>query len=105
MDDGAILRKQVGLDNRFLAHAIVGDLTPGGQLNPTALFEFEQERTRRHVFELTGGVAPVPEPGQMLAAAAAAPVRMPRQQGAHLRQLRLPDEAALNDARFEHGPE
>jgi len=74
-------------------------------LNQSALFELEQKYARSHVFELACGVAPVPEPGQTLAYATAAPVRMPDQKLAHLRQFNLADGPALNDRMLEHGRE
>jgi len=60
-------------------------------LNQSALFELEQKCARSHVFELACGVALVQEPGQMLASATAAPVRMPNQKLAHFGQFSRAD--------------
>ena len=44
----------------LVAPAIGGDLPAGGQNNPPALFQFEQQRPRGHVFELARRRLPLP---------------------------------------------
>jgi hypothetical protein len=102
-------RSRIGQQSRgqhtLAAHPVVGNLSAGGQSNPASGFQFEQKRARGHVFELSGRVAPVPQLGQRLADPMTAPLRVIGQKGAHLRQFRRADEAALNDARFNHAPQ
>ena len=56
------------------------------QLNPTLLLHFEQQGSRRHVFELPLGRAPVPEPGQFTTEPITAPAAVLAEQSLDLRQ-------------------
>ena len=100
------LRDQpLGCQHPLVTHAIGGNLSARRQSDPTALLQFEQQRPGGHVFELAHGVMPVPERGQMLAQAAATPVRMRGQPLANLFQISHGNVPPLNDARFIHEPQ
>jgi len=69
----------------------------GGQRDPSALVEREQQTAGGHVFELPGERAPVPGLRQFDGQTAAAPVGIGSDQASDLFQIVVVDEAALKD--------
>ena len=69
------------------------------QFDPTLLLHFQQQGSRRHVFELPLGRAPVPEPGQFTAEPITAPVTVLADQNLNLRQLFRAERSALKHRR------
>ena len=100
-----LLAKEVRLDRRPTGLAIDRRPATRRQSDPSAPFELEQQRARRHVLELTRRIIPIPEPRQLLADPASVPLRIPRNQRTHLLDLLLADVASLNDAGCEHFPD
>ena len=72
------------------------------QFNPALLLQLEQQGARRHIFELTVGRAPVPQPGQFATEPITAPTAVLADQGLDLRQLFRTERSALQHRRQLH---
>src|SRR5208282_2791102 len=92
------------VSNLFVAHAVGRRASARGQRQPPPSLQLEQQRTRGHVLDLAGEVAPVPDLAQFAREPIPAPIGMGRQQSPHLRQLRRPNGPPLNDQTLIHTP-
>jgi hypothetical protein len=87
------------------AHSIRGSLAAGGQINQTALLQFNQQGASRHVFELARVIAPRPARGQLARQTPATPAWILPHPLADQLQVPLTHRTALHDQTLVHGVE
>ena len=86
------------------AHAIGGNLPAGWQGNQSPLRQLPQQRSRRHVLQLSRPVAPVPARGQLPGQTPAAPVGILSQPLADALQVHRTQATALDNQVPSHAP-
>jgi hypothetical protein len=86
----------------FVAHAVGRKVAAHRQRHPPPLLQLEQQRAGRHVLDLAGEAAPVPDPAQVAREPIPTLIGRGRQQSPHLLQLGRAHRPALHDQTLFH---